>query len=276
MSAGVRVAAFAALLALIFAGGALAGGALNPSTGAHHADGVAQHAGGGHHAPAAAPPSVRGGLRLVMPAPAPARAGGTFAFAIVDRAGAPVRSFDVEQARRMHLVVVREDLSSFQHLHPALGPDGVWKVALRLPAPGVYRAYADFSSGGTRRVLSAELLAPGRYAARPLPPAAATARTDGYDVALRARGRDVLAFTVSRGGQPVAGLQPYLGARGHLVAVRAADLAYAHVHPLAGATAPGEIAFSIAGARPGTHRLFLQFRDGGRVHTAAFTRLLAP
>jgi hypothetical protein len=201
---------------------------------------------------------------------------GTFAFAIVDAAGATVRSFDVEQARRMHLVVVREDLASFQHLHPLLTPGGLWTVALRLPSAGVYRAYADFSSGGRRAAPSAELLAPGRYRPRRLAPADATARTDGYDVALRPRGRDGLTFTVTRGGQPVAGLQPYLGARGHLVALRASDLAYAHVHPLAGAGGPGEIAFSIAGARTGNHRLFLQFRHGGRVHTAAFTRVLAP
>jgi hypothetical protein len=203
---------------------------------------------------------------------------GRFAFAIVDRAGATVRAFDVEQARRMHLVVVREDLAAFQHVHPTQTPSGTWTVALRLPSAGVYRAYADFTSNGRRHTPSAELLAPGPFARRPLPAAAATARTDGYDVTLRTRGRSGLTFTVRRDGRPVADLQPYLGARGHLVALRAADLAYAHVHPLATATAtaPGVIAFSIAGTRSGTHRVFLQFRHRGRVHTAAFTHLFAP
>lgn len=272
MSAGVRVAAFASLLAFIFAGAALAGSALDPSTGS----GEPGHAGGHHAAPAApAAAALTGGLRIVTRAPAPA-GDGSFAFAIVDRRGRPVRSFDVEQARRLHLVVVREDLASFEHLHPVMAPDGTWSVQLRLPAPGVYRAYADFSSGGASRTLSTALLAPGRYAPRPLAPAATSARTDGYDVALRARGRGVLVFTVSRGGRPVADLQPYLGARGHLVAVRADDLAYAHVHPLEGANAAGEIAFAIAGAGSGIHRLFLEFRHAGRVHTAAFTRVLAP
>jgi hypothetical protein len=32
-------------------------------------------------------------------------------------------------------------------------------------------------------------------------------------------------------GRPVGGLQPYLGAKGHLVALREGDLAFLHVHP---------------------------------------------
>ena len=79
-----------------------------------------------------------------------------------------------------------------------------------------------------------------------------------------------IAFTVARDGKPVADLQSYLGARGHLVALREGDLAYLHVHPDETQTNP--IAFGFAVPGPGTYRLFLQFRDGDRVHTAAFTR----
>ena len=39
-----------------------------------------------------------------------------------------------------------------------------------------------------------------------------------------------LSFTVTRGGKPIR-TQPYLGAGGHLVALREGDLAYLHVHP---------------------------------------------
>ena len=41
----------------------------------------------------------------------------------------------------------------------------------------------------------------------------------------------MLTLTVTKDGQPVTDLQPYLGAYGHLVALRAGDLAYLHVHP---------------------------------------------
>ena len=68
----------------------------------------------------------------------------------------------------------------------------------------------------------------------------------------------------------ISDLQPYLGARGHLVMLRAGDLAYQHVHPLGDA-----LAFDAGDAAPGTYRLFLQFRHAGRVHTAAFTHEVA-
>ena len=83
----------------------------------------------------------------------------------------------------------------------------------------------------------------------------------------------VLAFTVTRDGDPVE-LAPYLGAGGHLVALRDGDLAFLHVHPVTDeAPQPGRpIEFATRFPDPGGYRLFLQFKSGGQVHTAAFTQ----
>ena len=78
-----------------------------------------------------------------------------------------------------------------------------------------------------------------------------------------------LAFTVTRGGRRVA-VEPYLGARGHLVALRQGDLAFLHVHP-----DEDRPTFMATFPTAGTYRLFLQFRTEGRVHTAAFTQQVA-
>jgi hypothetical protein len=65
----------------------------------------------------------------------------------------------------------------------------------------------------------------------------------------------------------VRDLEPYLGAYGHLVALHAPDLAYSHVHP------EGEgVAFEADLDPSSRYRLYLQFKHGGRVHTAEFTR----
>jgi hypothetical protein len=174
----------------------------------------------------------------------------------------------------MHLIVVRRDLRRYQHLHPAQGPDGAWTTTLTLPEAGVYRAFADFRTAGAQHTLGIDLFAPGAFEPKDLPPAASTARVDGYEVSLADERDGELRFLVRRDGKPVADLQPYLGARGHLVALRDGDLAYQHVHPDA-ARAP-RIAFHIGASEPGSYRLFLQFRHAGRVHTAAFTRVVAP
>jgi hypothetical protein len=269
MSAGARVGAFGALLIAIFALAVLAGRALDPAT---EAAGSADHApagGAGGHAAA----QNGAGLRLVAQTPTTLTAGrpGRLTFRIVDAHGATLRDFETEQARRMHLIVVRRDLRRFQHLHPAQEATGAWSVALTLPDAGVYHAFADFRSGGERTTVGVDLFAAGRFEPLALPPPSNVAATDGYDVGVRDDG-GTLRFTVGRGGRRLADMQPYLGARGHLVVLRAGDLAYEHVHPVNAR----ELAFATGDLQPGRYRLFLQFRHADRVHTAAFTKAVAP
>jgi hypothetical protein len=115
----------------------------------------------------------------------------------------------------------------------------------------------------------------GEPTPRPVPAASSTDVVDGYQVELtgtpRAGGEGEVSLTVRRDGRPVADLEPYLGASGHLVAIRASDLAYLHVHPLEGRVGPGQVPFAVEVPSPGTYRLFFDFSHEGTVRTAAFT-----
>ena len=194
--------------------------------------------------------------------------------------GKPVTEYDVEHEKRLHLIAVRRDFTGFQHVHPVLGSDGVWSTRLDL-SPGQWRLFADFkATDDDALTLGADLAVDGDY--RPEPPAheVRTAQVDGYTVTLDGdltAGQDAkLTLDVSRDGKPVADLQPYLGAYGHLVALRSGDLAYLHVHPDGapgdGTTEPGpEIVFHAAVPSEGTYHLYLDFRHDGVVRTAAFT-----
>jgi hypothetical protein len=242
----------------------------------------AGHLGSGGASVAAAPgdrpgglASSRDGYTLVPADPSPAP-GEPFSFTVTGPDGAPVTGFDVEHEERMHLVVVRRDTTGFQHVHPELAPDGTWSVPLALPAGGSYRAFADFTpAGGEPLVLGVDLSVPGPYEPVAHAPSR-TARVDGYTVELTGDlvpGRaSPVAVTVSRDGAPVTDLQPYLGARGHLVALREGDLAHLHVHPdgAPGAAGP-RIEFVAEVPSAGTYRLFLDFRHGDVVRTAEFT-----
>ncbi len=279
MSAPVRLAGFLAVLSLAFAAAALAGAAIDPAPpraggegdamGGHDDAAGDAHgaAAGGHDADAVRGLAVAGdGLRLVVPrTDLPRGRRTTLRFSITDDHGAVVRDLDVTHEKRMHLIVVRRDLTGFQHLHPVQAADGTWSVELALPAAGSYRMLADFARDGEARTLGADLRVDGPARLAPLPPATAHARTDGYDVRLGGEGGD-LRFAITRGGEPVR-TQPYLGAAGHLVALREGDLAFLHVHPDG-----DDVAFATEFPSAGRYRLFLQFRHAGRVHTAAFTR----
>ena len=194
-----------------------------------------------------------------------------FRFTVAGEDGS-VRSFDEHGGVRMHLIVVRRDLTGYQHLDPVQQPDGSWPTQLTLPEAGEYRAYADFERDGRKTVLATGLFAAGDFAPRALPRPTTTARAGGYDVALSVRPeagtQAVLTYRVTRAGAPVD-VEPYLGAGGHLVALRQGDLAYLHVHPLA--EEGGEVRFAATFPTPGSYRLFFQFKHDGRVQTVPLT-----
>ena len=285
-----RVVGVAAALAFVFGSSVLAaelvsgsdadgghGAMAAPATPAH-----GEPAGSGHAAEAEAA-RVRGlagtanGLTLELARnELPRNVATTLRFRVTDSAGASVREFAIEHTKRMHLIVVRRDLAGFQHLHPTMSETGTWSVGLTLPVAGSYRVFADFKHGGRNETLAGDLNVGGDFDPVALPAQAERAAIGGgYSVSLAAHGaragrETTLSFAVTRGGRPVA-VQPYLGARGHLVALRGSDLAYLHVHPTQRAGADGPVSFATEFATAGRYRLFLQFKHAGRVRTAAFT-----
>lgn len=292
MNAAVRLSGYAATLVLVFAaawGVGVATGA--PAAAPARADtadapgATAGHGTGEDHADSHAAGdglvATAAGYTLVprVSTLAPGRLG-EFDFTITGSDGRPVTAFDVEHGKQMHLVVVRRDAAGFQHLHPALGPDGVWRVPLELPAAGVYRAFADFApTGGQPITLGVDLSAPGDFQ----PATYAESRVSdigGYRVELTgdlAAGQSSpVTATITRDGQRVTDLQPYLAAFGHLVTLRQTDLAYLHVHPDGspgdGHTPAGPgISFYAEVPSAGAYRLFLNFQHQDVVRTAEFT-----
>ena len=269
MTALLRIGAFGLGLVAVFAGAGAVGSAVGPLE-----RGQADRGHGGEPRRDLEPAGLavaQGGFRLVaLQTRLVARKPQSFTFRIVDERGRPVRSYDVAHARRMHVVVVRRDLAGFQHVHPTLQPDGTWSVRLGALAPGAYRAFADFSTAGEKRVLGTDLFVGGSAPLRRVPPPARGTLTGPFRVYLNSRqpsaGEPVtLRFGVRQELASVV-LEPYLGARGHLVVLREGDLAYLHVHADRDA-----LAFETTFPSPGRYRAFLEFAAGGDVYLAPFT-----
>jgi hypothetical protein len=282
MNATGKFAGFTLGLAAVF-GIALAAGALvGPEP--------AEPAGHDEHSTAAAPSAdLPGGLlatdqgyTLALDKPNTTTAPQSpTSFRILDANGVPVTKYVNSHDKDLHLIVVRRDMAGFQHVHPVLDPAGTWTVPLNLSRGGDYRVYADFTpEGGSNLTLGADLRVAGNYDVQALPAPAATAQVGEYTVALNGTvapgAASKVTLSVSRNGTPVTDLQPYLGAYGHLVALRAADLAYLHVHPEGtpgdGVTPAGPgIDFVVNAPSAGDYRLFLDFQHQGVVRTAEFT-----
>ena len=207
-----------------------------------------------------------------------------FAFRLVGPDGSPVTRYTPTHDKELHLVVVRRDLSVFQHVHPTMAADGTWAIPLSVAGAGQYRLFADFQPAGRAEALTlgVDVPAAGVYQPANLPAPAHTATIGGYTVTLDGDlvpgTASKLTLTVSKDGHPVTDLQPQLAAYGHLVALRDGDLAYLHVHPDGepgdGRTRPGpDVTFYAQVPSAGTYRLFLDFQHGGTVRTAEFTAL---
>ena len=271
MRTPVRLAVVAAGLGAVFAAAVGVGAAVGPIGAVPEA-----------HTAAPAPPSADAGTGYVLDVleEQPAAGTTTVEFRVLGPDGAPVTGYTPDHGEDLHLVAVRADLSGYQHVHPDLGADGTWRAPLTL-TPGSWHLVADTTpaAAGEDLALTADLQVAGTYDPRPLPEPAPVAEVDGYTVVLSGElapgAESELTFSVSRDGRPVADLQPYLGAYGHLVALREGDLEYLHVHPVEDehvAPAPGpHVGFAATAPSTGTYRLFLDFRHGDALHTAAFT-----
>ncbi|MGH3862055.1 hypothetical protein [Actinokineospora sp.] len=202
-----------------------------------------------------------------------------FSFRITALGGKPVTDFEVAHEKELHLIVVRRDTAGYQHVHPERAADGTWSVPLALTQAGSYRVFADFAPrGGPPLTLGVDMMVPGEF--QPVAPAESwPARVDGYEVRVQgdliAGHASNLTATVTKDGKPVSDLQRYLGAYGHLVALRGGDLAYLHVHAEAGAPGP-EVPFVAEVPSDGTYRVFLDFKHGDVVRTAEFTLTTSP
>ncbi len=280
LSTPVRVTAYAAALAVAFvaalgAGRAsgIEGRASEPGRhGTEHGSGESSSGGGPSTIVPAGLAVAQDGYALDLDQVSiPAGVASTLTFRIRGTDG-PVTSYTTTHDRKLHLIVVRRDLATFQHVHPVLGADGTWSVPLTLAEAGPYKVYADFAPDDrtTAIVLATDLTVPGSYTPAPRGPDTATTTTGGdtvvLDGSLTAGTESPLALTVTREGSPVS-LQPYLGAFGHLVVIRTGDLAYLHVHPDEG----DGLRFLADVPTPGTYRAFLDYQHDDVVRTAPFT-----
>ena len=293
MKAGGRLTLYGAGLVVAFGGAfGLAGAIIPDSFVAAWAEGNDMNTHGEGHGGAKQEPvepalngvSASADGFVLSPVQAPAAAGedGELSFQVLDESGEPITEFTTAHEKDLHLIVVRTDGTGYRHVHPELDTStGTWSVPWTWAEAGTYRVYADFTPAGegaegttlTRTVEVAGDFTPVVTEVQ------TTDEVDGYTVSLNgdltAGSSSGITISVERDGEPVTTLEPYLGAFGHLVALREGDLAYLHVHaegdePQAGDTAGPEIGYVAEVPTADRYLLYLDFQVDGQVHTAEF------
>jgi P-type Cu+ transporter len=215
--------------------------------------------------------------------------------------GAPLTDVTISHEQEMHLIIVRQDLQIFQHVHPArTGNPGEYQIDVTFPEPGTYVLYDEFARSNGQDIVQRDELAIGSASGAANLSEDRSPKTIANDARVTLSGGESLqagqeaSFTFRidnpKTGEPVRDLRPYLGAPAHVVILDEAASGFAHTHGEAvdaapsaghgdahgghaaeGATYGPEIAFHHTFAAPGLYKVWGQFLDHhGNVITADF------
>lgn len=218
-------------------------------------------------------------LRLqVTPARIPAGRELQFSFHVTDpKTGAIVTRFETVHEKLFHLFIVSQDLEYFAHVHPEPRAGGTFLLRTTLPRPGTYRLLGDYyPAGGVPQLEPLAITTEGDIA--PLAPAElkpdlSPQHGANLEVELRTdppqpiAGKKTLLFFKLK---PAAGLEPYIGAWGHLLAVSNDLVDMIHSHPSIADGGP-DVQFDLYFPREATYRIWVQFQRLGKVNTLVFT-----
>jgi hypothetical protein len=202
---------------------------------------------------------------------------------------------DLHHEKKIHLIIVSNDLSYFEHIHPEFNANGSYEVKVLAKGKaftdgkgknetvfengGDYTAFADYNpSGADHQLEKIKLNVAGKAkAATVYSKESRVSNVDGYKVELVPDEKNFVSgkgihfdAKLSENGKAIDAntLENYLGAKAHMVVIGAEDMSYLHVHP---EVENGNFHLHTTFDKPGIYRGWLQFQTNGKVHTAEFT-----
>jgi hypothetical protein len=210
--------------------------------------------------------------------------------------GEPIKQFDIVHDKLMHLIIVnKEDLSHFAHIHPKLDNEtGIFQIEHTFAQAGKYKMWIDVKpKDGMQQILAAfafkvegqPIHSPAKIAHEQIRLKNVDAQGQSYQIALNCEpeqlvaGRDIkMTFEIKdANGKPINDLEPLMAAGGHCVIIDADGREFLHVHPAEevydGVNWRGgpSVSFLANFPKPSLYRTWGQFQHEGRLLTADFT-----
>ncbi|MEO8289312.1 MAG: hypothetical protein ABI670_23130 [Chloroflexota bacterium] len=237
--------------------------------------------------------------------PAPTRPF-TITYTLNDKNGKPVTGsgLTIVHERLMHLIVVSQDLTNFAHIHPVDEGNGSYVISDTVPSGGKYLMYNEFTTADGITQIERDVLATDGAGAADTPASltpdigtkqevdGVTAQLTTNSPKIRRRIPTHFFLDVSKNGQPVTDLEPFLGAPCHIVIISADTKQFDHTHgdvpggamagdmttmnmaTMALPTPPAhfgpQIQFTHTFMQPGAYRIWVQFGHDGKVVTVPY------
>ena len=212
------------------------------------------------------------------------------------KVGEPIKQFDIIHDKLMHLIIVnKEDLSHFAHIHPKLDREtGIFNIAHTFAKAGKYKMWIDVRpKDGMQQILTAfafnvegePIHSPAKIAHEQTRLKNVHAQGQSYQIALNCEteqlvvGRDIeMTFEIKdANGKPITNLEPLMASGGHCVIIDADGREFLHVHPAEEVhdavnwRGGPSVSFIANFPKPGLYRAWGQFQHEGRLMTADFT-----
>ncbi|SFX80719.1 hypothetical protein SAMN04487866_1287 [Thermoactinomyces sp. DSM 45891] len=206
---------------------------------------------------------------------------GMLTIQVNDHSGKPVQDFKMNHEKKMHLIVVSEDLATFEHIHPEFKGQGRFEVMVPFASAGKYKLIADFIPENGNQIVQThwvEVQGEKRAKQSLLPDSNLTKVIDGKEITLsfdkqvKVNEEVMLNFQFkdAKSKKPITDLEPYLGAVGHVVIISEDTEKYLHVHPMDEATKGPDAKFHTTFPEKGIYKIWGQFQQNGKVFTVPF------
>ena len=192
-----------------------------------------------------------------------------------------VQDFEIMHEKLYHFFVISQDLQFFRHIHPIRQADGTFDLDVTFPHAGLYRVLSDiYPKGATPQLIADTLFVTGP--GMKMTPAKLTAelapmKTENLNVSITtdppqpiAGMKTMMFYRLT----PNDGIEPYIGAMGHMLAASSDLIDLMHTHPFLVTDPEGgavkQIQFNLIFPREGVYRVWAQFQRKGVVNTSVF------
>lgn len=187
----------------------------------------------------------------------------------------------INQEKPMHLLLVRNDLTGYQHVHPDYAGER-WTATTQVPQSGNYNLYVDIEPIEEQAVVLRVPVVIGEPTQKKNFPSVSKNFSEtlgnleaklAVATPIKTKEQVRLTFTLTQNNTPVTQIEPYLGAFGHAVAFSHTDLNYfEHAHPVTRMKpADGSVQFEAEFPANGMYTIFAQFNISGQVKTFPLT-----
>ncbi|MBY0110569.1 copper resistance protein CopC [Patescibacteria group bacterium] len=165
----------------------------------------------------------------------------TFEYTINDADGEPA-VLSVIHEKLVHMVIVSADMKEFFHVHPDDESNAPrFERSFTFPRAGTYILAIDYAHGLKQESRTYTITVKGNAAMNDIATYPSEGSFDGYDVTLRsplplANSYTTLTYRITKDGEDVLNMEPYLAAAMHLAVVKndLSEFIHTHgeVHPL--------------------------------------------